>query len=330
MKTKIFGIGLAKTGTTSLHFALEQLGFRSIHAASLLSNLIADEIRADHLLLATVEEAFDSFIDWPISYLYAPLDARFPDSKFILTVRDPRERYRSALSHVEVDRTRLINGLSHAWITLESEEQFIAETERHEAAVRAYFANRPDKLLVLNIIEGEGWEQLCAFLKVPTPPEPFPYHKAFGSHHTHFERTSEAPLSPSTDDGWPPNEISAYDLILGRYHGLPDAAAMIARLRPEGDECNYMCERMRRGWPSLLANEQNLDWRAEPGYYEWYLRLRHNNPLFYPLRRAVARYDLCLARKMDDQERRSFVDGFAIITSSICVQIGRASCRERV
>ena len=35
-RAKVFGIGLNKTGTISLHHALEQLGYRSLHWGCLL------------------------------------------------------------------------------------------------------------------------------------------------------------------------------------------------------------------------------------------------------------------------------------------------------
>ena len=32
-----------------------------------------------------------------------------------------------------------------------------------------------DRLLVIDIVGGDGWEQLCPFLGVPIPEEPFPH-----------------------------------------------------------------------------------------------------------------------------------------------------------
>jgi len=39
---------------------------------------------------------------------------------------------------------------------------------RHHESVVEYFNDRPRDLLVLNIIEGEGWDKLCRFLKSPS------------------------------------------------------------------------------------------------------------------------------------------------------------------
>jgi hypothetical protein len=190
---KIFGIGLSKTGTTSLHFALELLGFRSVHASTLFSRVLNREALAVKPLLSTLEEQYDAFLDWPISHLVPQLDRRFPDSKFILTVRDPRERYRSAQRHIQEDRNRQARGLSHAWLELEAEEQFVSNNAWHTSAVRSYFQGRSSDLLVMRLTAGEGWGELCEFLKVPSPLKTFPHHAALGSHQSHFLRASPIP-----------------------------------------------------------------------------------------------------------------------------------------
>jgi hypothetical protein len=185
-RPKIFGIGLSKTGTTSLHFALELLGFRSAHASTLFSHVLNKEATNRRPLLSTLEAEFDAFIDWPISYLYPLLDRRFPKSKFILTIRNPLQRYRSAQQHVEEDRRRRVHGLSHAWVEIEPEKEFIAEDSRHTGAVMSYFEGRSKDLLVMAITEGDGWGKLCEFLGLPPRSDPFPRHCARGSHQSHF------------------------------------------------------------------------------------------------------------------------------------------------
>ena len=44
----------------------------------------------------------------------------------------------------------------------------------HKEAVLRYFAKRRKDLLVMNITEGDGWRELCDFLNVAVPSEPFP------------------------------------------------------------------------------------------------------------------------------------------------------------
>ena len=50
-----------------------------------------------------------------------------------------------------------------------------ARTTRHHDDVHRYFMNRPDDLLEMNIIDGDGWERLSPFLGLPAPAAPFPH-----------------------------------------------------------------------------------------------------------------------------------------------------------
>jgi hypothetical protein len=54
-------------------------------------------------------------------------------------------------------------------------DKFVAAYARHHADVRRYFRGRPDDLLEMNILEGDGWEKLCPFLGIPVSSEPFPH-----------------------------------------------------------------------------------------------------------------------------------------------------------
>jgi hypothetical protein len=44
--------------------------------------------------------------------------------------------------------------------------------------VHRYFADRPRDLVVMHIIDGQGWEVLCPFLGVAVPGVPFPRRNA--------------------------------------------------------------------------------------------------------------------------------------------------------
>ena len=50
--------------------------------------------------------------------------------------------------------------------------------DRHHEGVMQYFKDRPDDLLVMNVLEGDGWEVLCRFLNKPVPDQPFPAIKS--------------------------------------------------------------------------------------------------------------------------------------------------------
>lgn len=196
---KIFGIGLPKTATTSLHFALERLGFRSVHASTMLCEAINKEASDYRPLLSALEHDFDAFVDWPISYLYAALDRRFPASKFILTVRDPVARYRAAIRHVAADRVRRDSGLSYGWVSLESPSMFVIEDARHTSLVLSYFKGRSKDFLLMRIADGDGWIPLCTFLGVSVPTDPFPHHRTSASYVSEYARLS--PVEPRWVNG---------------------------------------------------------------------------------------------------------------------------------
>jgi len=56
-----------------------------------------------------------------------------------------------------------------------SPERFVYVYETHVRNVRHYFADRPDDLLILDICGGEAWDELCPFLGLSAPVEPFPH-----------------------------------------------------------------------------------------------------------------------------------------------------------
>jgi hypothetical protein len=54
-------------------------------------------------------------------------------------------------------------------------ERFQYVKELHEGNVRRYFADKPDRLLILDVFQGDSWESLCSFLDRPVPDEAFPH-----------------------------------------------------------------------------------------------------------------------------------------------------------
>lgn len=176
VQSKIFGIGLSKTGTSSLAQALQRLGFRTKDCMGARSYVPGDlsSIEMDTVL------AHDALTDTPIPSFYRELDARFPGSKFILTVRERaawlqscRKQFneRSAAAQSEAHR-RLFEDLYGT--NLFDEQRFAEGYERFVAGVREYFRHRPADLLVLDVTGSDGWDKLCPFVGRPVPDVPFP------------------------------------------------------------------------------------------------------------------------------------------------------------
>ena len=173
---KIFGIGLSKTGTTSLAQALNMLGFKTRDYPGLVHYSPGDLSSID----ATLIEEFDALTDTPIPSFYRELDARFPDAKFIMTLREKagwliscKKQFTQKLANKQNDaHSRLFMDLYGC--TVFDEEKFAAGYDRFVQGVYDHFKDRPGKLLTLNVTGGDGWEQLCPFLDRPIPDAPFP------------------------------------------------------------------------------------------------------------------------------------------------------------
>lgn len=164
----IFGIGLPRTGTSSLAVALWRLGFAPLHHAQFLGSLVAFNRWRGEKLLALADGEFDSFLDGPIAALFCELDAQYPGSRFIWTTRALEPWLESVVTHV-------------AWLHASGENGIplspAAWTERYHAhaqSVRDYFAGAGD-VLELNVCGGAGWPPLCQFLARPVPLVPSPH-----------------------------------------------------------------------------------------------------------------------------------------------------------
>jgi hypothetical protein len=182
---KVFCVGLSKTGTRSLHEALQILGLRSVHwGGPDLTTAVqrGPEMRAaieaaerdGRPLLDGLEDA-DAYSDiLALSTRFEVLDRQYPGSRFILTVRDLDEWVDSRVRHVEANVERKARGEYDGTFLVVDEAGWRREATEHEDRVRSHFAGRPADLLVMDIAAGDGWEPLCTFLGLPVPADPFP------------------------------------------------------------------------------------------------------------------------------------------------------------
>jgi hypothetical protein len=170
---KIFGIGMFKTGLTSLGEALANLGY-SCSPGEWYHGKIFDDpwavdapaSRRDLLVLHAHAQEFDVHIDYPWMFRFREMSTAFPDARFILTVRKPENVARSNRNH------RRSRGTTEA--DLPSEERIIRRYLDHGRMVSDHFQGKQN-LLIMNIEDGDGWEPLCKFLKKPIPDAPFPW-----------------------------------------------------------------------------------------------------------------------------------------------------------
>lgn len=183
LPTRIFGIGLHKTATTSLHKALQLLGLDSFHWGAGDAPLIWYEMLA--LGVSKTVEQWYALSDLPIPLLYEDLDRAYPGSKFILSVRNEVDWIRSVSrlwDHRYNPTRRLwdVYPFSHQIHTALYGRKdfdavvFLQRYRRHNAQVKEYFKDRPEDLLILDIDTNPGWGALCRFLKLPVPYIPYP------------------------------------------------------------------------------------------------------------------------------------------------------------
>lgn len=181
--TRIFGIGMHKTATTSLHHALHTLGYESAHWKSAHWAKAIWREMTETGLSRTLEKSY-ALCDLPIPLLYRELDLAYPGSKFILTMRHENkwvESVRNHWSEANPFRPQWDNDpFTHKAHTLLygrktfDEAVFRARYQRHMWEVVSYFKNRPGDLLLMNMDDGAGWGELCDFLDRPIPAVPYP------------------------------------------------------------------------------------------------------------------------------------------------------------
>jgi len=176
-RVKVFGIGLNKTGTTTLGTCLRRLGYRhSSFDLRLLEQVRLGDLRG----LKAAVERHDSFEDWPYPLVFTQLDRLFPGSRFILTRRrSPGAWLRSLQAHsLRTDpaigsRSRT---LAYGWPFPQlNRRAHLSLYQAHLLRVRRYFRHRPQDLLEVCWEEEASWGPLCAFLGHPVPEGPFPH-----------------------------------------------------------------------------------------------------------------------------------------------------------
>lgn len=184
MRGKVFGIGWAKTGTTTLGQCFRTLGYD--HQGQNLA-LIERMMRGSAERAMQIAGEKQSFEDWPWPLLYRELDAAFAGSRFVLTTRDPGRwlsSYRAMLTAEGAPTPQMASIRQYIYgfdVATASDDELMARFCLHDTEVREHFRHRPSDLLVVDWERGDGWAQLCGFLDVAVPEEPFPHLNRRGS-----------------------------------------------------------------------------------------------------------------------------------------------------
>lgn len=192
---EVIGIGFPRTGTMSLKHALEQLSLGPCyHMIEVFRRPLdvpfwrkAIQSHGEGVAWEEVFADFRSTTDCPAGFFWKQLLAEFPQSHYVLTVRDPDDWYESflatvydAMTHPEraPDDDHLSVQLMARELILDrmfdgrflDRDFAISQYHSHIASVQA--AIPPEHLLTFDV--ASGWEPLCAFLQLPVPDQPFP------------------------------------------------------------------------------------------------------------------------------------------------------------
>ncbi len=200
-ESKIFCIGRNKTGTTSIKKVFQQFGIP-----------VGSQREAEHLAPDWGVGRFDrieqyvrfggiAFQDVPFSLpnTYREMDERFPNSKFILTVRDSADVWYNSV--VRFQSKLFANGriptkedlqnstyIHKGWVwkmnrfihdtpedDLYNEQSLKSSYLKHNADVKGYFHDRPAQLLVINLKNADAAKKISTFLNVGKSIEKVPW-----------------------------------------------------------------------------------------------------------------------------------------------------------
>ncbi len=178
MKSKVFGIGLNKTGTTTLGECLKRLGFK--HLSCRRDLLIA--FRQNRLAeIFEVIDEHESFEDWPYPLMYRELFYRYGSSaRFILTTRSsPAAWLESLKSHslrTHPDNHCRLLAYGHDY-PHGREQEHVEFYNAHNQAVIEFFRQQgaASQLAEMCWEKGHGWKDLCRFLDLEAPAVAFPH-----------------------------------------------------------------------------------------------------------------------------------------------------------
>ena len=193
MALEIVGAGFGRTGTLSLKYALEKIGFGPCyHMAEVQAHpehvpIWAQAHRGEPIDWDALFEGYRATVDWPSCNLWREQADYYPNAKVILSTRDPERWYDSVhntiykstvmarQSDVPEIRARGDWAFEIIWDKIfdgrmDDKDHVISVFHAHEQRVKATID--PDRLLVFEA--ASGWAPLCEFLGVEAPEDPYP------------------------------------------------------------------------------------------------------------------------------------------------------------
>jgi hypothetical protein len=169
IENKIICLGQPKTGTKTLKQIFVQLGKKASGDPLCFLRNNSDYTTVNDIPIDTNNffnnisylqknlEMFDFFHDVPYSFNYELIDKQYPDSKYILTIRDEEDWFKSLINYQHIPNMSscsLLNVIYHHEIIMEEHKNEVIELYRkYNNDVITYFKDVPEKLLIINLCD---------------------------------------------------------------------------------------------------------------------------------------------------------------------------------
>ena len=143
----------------------------------------------------TLFSGFSCCVDWPSAYYWEELSTFYPDAKIILTRRSA-ESWWASFEKTILPSIQNSTDSDSLGLSLIHNKVFSGNPGNKEHAITVYEENikkviattAPERLHIHNL--GDGWESLCAFLKMPVPKQPYPSRNNTKQFHAANQRST--------------------------------------------------------------------------------------------------------------------------------------------
>lgn len=206
---KVLVASWGRNGTMGVYTALNMLGYKSYHVIDIFKGGIPDLKMSTEAFEAAVGKGKkwtkEDYDKWLGSYdaitditpcIADDMFKLYPDAKWILTYREP-EAWLKSINNTIVAKAKQARSPTlwflsffdnRVWSMMKWQASIMNimfaghPLEDGQAAVRQYLEYNehikemvpPERLLVVKLEDGLGWEKICEFLDKPVPDEPYP------------------------------------------------------------------------------------------------------------------------------------------------------------
>jgi Sulfotransferase domain len=200
---KVFCIGYNKTGTSTLETVLRLYGLQMPDQHEQEIRLTRQVFQRNYHPFIEFVSRFDAFQDLPFSQddTFIAADALFPNSKFILTEREPdqwfdsltrfhqkvfevddlqkitRENFSAKLDRLypgyrRFNKARFLTRFEgtkpiERWDLLYNRDYYVQEYMARNERIKKYFLHCPERLLIIDVTREKETRTICNFLNIP-------------------------------------------------------------------------------------------------------------------------------------------------------------------